>query len=181
MCSAMWAVAVLSLPAQSWAAGKPPREAVVVPNRAMADVQIGQSARVSADESRVFGPDLKSWGPVNHRHCLIGEECAWDVPGGGSVRVYIDPDRDEVGGLETTARGWRTRPGVGAGSTKRAVKKAYPDAVESRVCAPGHGPRRGLFVAGNRRTTMLDLAPRTSKVVAVRIYTLRLDELEVPC
>src|SRR4051794_25062561 len=79
------------------AASSPPRSAVIVEGRSMAGVALASKAPKSAMGDRILAGPLAGWGPVDGSgFCFEGSNCEWDVSGGQTVLVVLNPTTERV-------------------------------------------------------------------------------------
>lgn len=153
-----------------------PRTARVVESVSMAGVALDSVARLAPTGDRVRTGELARWGRVRHGSCFEGSNCSWRVAGGGTVDVIRRVRSARVQTIATTARGWRTARGIGRGSTRRSLRRAYGRRLVRRTTCGlnGFGGISTGYVLnsrrhGERRFTFLELAPSGERVRRVWI------------
>ena len=171
-------IAVLGLPlvfvSPTWAAA--PRTAEIVEGRSMADVRLNSFAPLTAAGDRVETGPLAEWGRVRGGSCFEGTNCRWRVTGGGYVDVIRHAGNGHVRTMAVTAPAWRTRHGVGPGSTARALRREYGRRLVPRTTCGlnGFGGVSAGYILnrrwrGERRFTFFELSASQQRVTRVWI------------
>lgn len=120
----------------------------------MADVEIGQRARIPMANDRMRGLVVGGWGRADRGYCLLHFQCAWTVAGDETVFVDLGDERSRrVSYVATTARRWRTATGARVGVSGDRVRSDYPNAITRQVCF--EGDHRAVLLPQGERTTVL--------------------------
>jgi hypothetical protein len=165
-----------SLIAAAVAVADAPRSAQVVEGRSMADVSLNAKVSVGSSETTVQSGAPAGWGTLRGDGCFEATNCSWDVAGGGTVEVILDARNSRVQRVATTAPQWRTADGIGRGSTRTALRRAYGRRIVRRTTCGlnGFGGVSTGFVLNSRhheerRFTFFELSQSGCRVARVWI------------
>jgi hypothetical protein len=153
-----------------------PRSAQILEGRGMAGVSVDATVRLASAGDAVRSGVPAAWGRVRGGGCLEATNCSWDVAGGGTIEVILHARNSRVQRVATSAPGWHTVRGIGAGSTTAALRRAYGRRLVRRTTCglDGFGGvSTGLVLNsrdhGQRRFTFFELSPSRGRVARVWI------------
>lgn len=98
----------------------------------MGGAELASHASLNKAVDRVLSGVLAGWGPVQG-FCFEASNCGWNVDATHRVDVILDTRSSRIERISTNAPGWRTKAGIGSGSTVASLAQAYGHAIEAHT------------------------------------------------